>query len=219
MDWLQAFNQASSNIQTANAFRNRQEWNKIEDERKLMEAFQQALDRNDPNAMNDYGYFLYTQGQKEQGYQWMTKAVIQGECVAMANVTWFKLYDGEHEDAITLYNACRNNLKFNVDDYQLANIDSNNILNNLAVGNEVPDAETQWLINGAKTGHLESKFYPAVLANKAGDTDKRDKILSNLKNAELKEMKDELLEHQLNAKGWFKKWTADSYNMLVSLNK
>lgn len=218
MDWLQAFNQASMNMQTANAFRNQQEWGKLDAERKQMEAFQQALERNDPNAMNDYGYFLYGQGQKEQGYQWMTKAVIQGECVALANVTWFKLYDGEHEDAVTLYNACRNNLKFNVTDYQLANIDSNNILNNLALGYEIPDAGTQWLINGAKTGHLESKFYPAVLAHKVNDHAKRDKILANLKPGEIKEMKDELLEHSLNAKGWFKKWTGDSYKMLTELS-
>ena len=218
VSWLQAFNQASMNMQTANAIRNQQEWNKLNQERKDMEAFQKALEREDPAAMNDYGYFLYSQGQKEQGYQWFTKAVLKGEAIALANFTWFKLFDGEHDDAITLYDACRNNLKFNVNDYQLANIDSNYILNNLAAGNRVEDAETQWLINGAKTGHLESKFYPAVLAHQAKDFAKRDKILAGLNKGEIKKIHDDLLEYQMAAKGWFKKWSADAFKMLNCLN-
>ena len=53
VSWLQAFNQASMNMQTANAIRNQQEWNKLNQERKDMEAFQKALEREDPAAMND----------------------------------------------------------------------------------------------------------------------------------------------------------------------
>lgn len=217
MNWIQAFNQASMNMQTANAFRNQQEWNKLENERKDMEAFQKALEKEEPSAMNDFGYFLYNEGQKDQGYQWLTKAVIKGECTALANFTWFKLYDGEHSDAVTLYNACRNNLKFNVNEYQLANIDSNFILNSLANGDKMSDASTHWLIAGAKTGHLESKFYPALIAHKESDFGKRDKILANLRPAELKGLKEEMLEHSMNAKGWFKQWTADAFQMLQSL--
>lgn len=214
MNWLQAFNQASMNAQTANAFRNQAEWNKLNDERKQMEAFEKALANEDPSAMNDYGYWLYGNGNKQQGYQWLSKAVIKGEATAMANFTWFKLIDGEHDDAITLYNACRNNLKFNVNDYQLANIDSNFYLHSLAVGDEIEDLETQWLLNGAKTGHLESKFYPAVLAQKRNDITRRDKIISNLKPAEKKQLHDDLLENQMVAKGWYKKWCSEAFKLI-----
>ena len=214
MNWLQAFNQASMNAQTANAFRNQSEWNKIEAERKQLEAFEKALANEDPGTMNDYGYWLYNNGNKELGYQWLSKAVIKGEATAMANFTWYKLMDGEHEDAITIYNACRNNLRFNVTDYQLANIDSNFYLHNLAMGKKLPNLETDWLINGAKTGHLESKFFPAVLAHKENDFEKRNKILSNLKPAEKKQLHDDLLQNQMTAKGWFKKWSAEAFNIL-----
>jgi len=214
MNWLQAFNQASMNAQTANAFRNQAEWNKIEDERKRMEAFEKALANEDPSTMNDYGYWLYQNGNKEQGYQWLSKAVIKGEATALANFSWYKLMDGEHEDAITLYNACRNNLRFNVTDYQLANIDSNFYLHNLALGKKVADMETNWLLNGAKTGHLESKFYPAILASQAKDHEKKDKILNNLKPGEKKQLHDEMLENQMAAKGWFKSWCAEGFALL-----
>ena len=213
-NWLAAFNQASMNMQTANAFRNNLEWNKLQHEHQQIEAIQKALEDEDPEVMNNYGYYMYEQGQHEQGYQWLTKAAIKGEATALANVTWFKLVEGDYEDAITLYKACRNKLKINATDYQLANIDSNHILNSFAAGKKVADAEKTWLINGAKTNHLESKFYPALLAHKEKDLKKRDKILSSLTPAELKTIKAEVIENQMVAKGWFKKWSAQAVEMI-----
>lgn len=214
MDWISAFNQASMNMQTANALRNNIEWNKLHHEQAQIEAIQKALQNEDPNTMNDYGYYVYEQGQHELGYQWMTKAALKGEATALANVTWYKLIEGDHEDATTLYDACRKKLKLNVNDYALANIDSNNILNNFGLGKKIPDAEKTWLINGAKTNHLESKFYPAVLAYEEKDFPKMDKILKTLKKAELDQMLNESIENQMVAKGWFKKWSSHAVKIL-----
>ncbi len=217
MDWLQAFNQASMNAQTVNAFKNQSEWGKINQDRAEQEAFEKALAAEEPDAMANYGYWLYTSGNKEQGYKWMAKAVIKGESVSLANFNWYKLMDGEHEDAITLYNACRNSVNRNVTEYGLANIDSNHILNMFAAGNDVPGAEKRLLVAGATTNHTESKFIPIQLAHNAGDFAKRNALAEQLTKAQWKEMKDGSLQNQLTAKGWFKKWSSENYKLIELL--
>ena len=219
MSWLQAFNQASMNMQTANAIRNNIEWNKLNQEHMKEAAFQNALEKGEPDAMANYGYWLYTSGNKDQGYEYMAKAAIKGEAISLANFNWYKLKDGEHEDAITLYEATRNNLKRNVTPYGLANVDSNHILNQMASGIKVPNAEKQWLLEGAKTGHLESKFYPVLMAHKNKEIKKRDQLAEALTKAELKKLADETLENQMSSKGWFKKWSSDAYKLIELLKK
>lgn len=217
MDWFSAFQNASNNMQTANAIRNQQALNENRNQQKQMEEFEKALAAEDPATMNDYGIYLYQSGNKDTGLEYLTKAAIKGVANALASVTWYNLKSGDHEDAVTLYKACR--VKLNIGDtaYQLANCDSNYWLNSLAIGGSEKDAEKTWLINGAKTGHLESLFYPIVLAHKAGDTDKRDKLAKTLTSAQWQEIKDEMLEEQMTSKGWFKKWCSDSYKMIEEL--
>ena len=219
MSWLQAFNQASLNMQTMNAIRNNNEWNKLNQERVQQEAFQRALANGEPDAMANYGYWLYTSGNKEQGYEYMAKAAIKGEAISLANFNWYKLKDGEHEDAIILYEATRNTLKRNVTPYGLANVDSNHILNQMADGRKVENAEKDWLLSAAKTGHLESKFYPILLAHKNKDLKKRDKLAESLTKGELKTMHDETLENQMSSKGWFKKWSNEAFKLVELLEK
>jgi TPR repeat protein len=217
MDWFTAFQNASNNMQTANAIRNQQALNENRNQQKQIEEFEKALAAEDPATMNDYGLYLYQSGNKDTGIEYLTKAAIKGVANALASVTWYNLKSGDHEDAVTLYKACR--VKLNIGDtpYQLANCDSNYWLNSLAIGGSEKDAEKTWLINAAKTGHLESLFFPVVLAHKAGDFEKRDKLAKSLNSNQWQEIKDEMLEEQMTSKGWFKKWCSDSYKMIELL--
>jgi len=217
MDWFTAFQNASNNMQTANAIRNQQALNENRDQQKQIEEFERALAAEDPITMNDYGHYLYQSGNKDTGMEYLTKAAIKGVANALASVTWYNLKSGDHEDAVTLYKACRVKLHIADTDYQLANCDSNYWLNSLALGGSEKDAEKTWLINGAKTGHLESNFFPIVLAHKAGDIEKRNKLAKNIKSNQWQEIKDEMLEEQMTSKGWFKKWCSDSYKVIEEL--
>jgi len=217
MDWFTAFQNASNNMQTANAIRNQQALNQNRNNQRQIEEFERALASEDPATMNDYGLYLYESGNKETGLEYLTKAAIKGVANALASFTWFNLKTGDHEDAVTLYKACRVKLHIGDTAYQLANCDSNYWLNSLALGGSEKDAEKTWLINGAKTGHLESNFYPIVLAHKAGDIQKRDKLALNIKKNQWQEIKDSMLEEQMTSKGWFKKWCADSYQVIEIL--
>ena len=217
MDWFQAFQNASNNMQTANAIRNQQALNVARNQQKQMEEFERALANEDPVAMNDYGVYLYESGNKDTGLEYLTKAAIKGVANALASVTWYNLKTGEHDDAVTLYKACRVRLSIGDTPYQLANCDSNYWLNALALGGSEKDAEKTWLINGAKTGHLESLFFPIVLAHKSNEFEKRDKLAKSLNESQWKEIKDEMLEEQITSKGWFKKWCADSFKMIEIL--
>ena len=217
MDWVTAFQNASNNVQTANAIRNQQELNANQATRKEMEAFQKALDSGDPNSMYEYGMYLYESGNKDSGTEYITKAAIKGHANALASCTWHSLKNGEHDDAITLYKACRTKLSLGDTAYQLANCDSNYWLNALALGGSEEGAEKTWLINGAKTGHLESIFYPIALAHRRKDISKRNKLAHSLDSSQWVEIKESMLEEQLTSKGWFKQWCADAYKMIEEL--
>jgi len=219
MDWLSAFQQASNNMQTANAIRNQQALSNDAAEKRQLEEFQKAIDAGDPAAMNDYGLWLYQSGNRELGLEFLTKSSIAGQTEALSSFTWFSLKNGNHQDAITLYKACRVKLKFGDTPYQLANCDSNFWLNNLALGGSEKDAEKAWLINGAKSNHTESLFFPIVLMHKAKNFKMRDEYASKLKKQQWKEMSDEMLEEQMTSTGWFKKWCHDAYEMISELGK
>lgn len=217
MDWFTAFQNASNNMQTANAIRNQQALNENRTRQKEIEEFEKALAAEDPAAMNDYGLYLYQSGNRDTGLEYLTKAAIRGVANALASVTWFNLKSGDHQDAVTLYKACRVKLSIGDTPDQLANCDSNFWLNALALGGSEKDAEKSWLLNGAKTGHLESLFFPIVLAHKANDREKRDRLANALSVAQWQEIKDEMLEEQMTSKGWFKNWCSDSYKVIELL--
>jgi hypothetical protein len=158
-------------------------------------------------------------GNRELGLEYFTKSAIAGQTEALSSFTWYSLKNGNYDDAITLYKACRVKLKFGDTPYQLANCDSNFWLNNLAIGGSEKDAEKAWLINGAKSNHTESLFFPIVLMHKAGNIKLRDEYASKLNKQQWKAMSDEMLEEQMTSTGWFKKWCHDSYEMIVELGK
>ena len=217
MDWFAAFQQASNNMQTANAIKNQQALGNEAAEKRELEALQKAIQAGDPSAMNDYGSWLYESGNRELGLEYFTKSAIAGQTEALSSFTWYSLKNGNYDDAITLYKACRVKLKFGDTPYQLANCDSNFWLNNLAIGGSEKDAEKAWLINGAKSNHTESLFFPIVLMHKAGNIKLRDEYASKLNKQQWKAMSDEMLEEQMTSTGWFKKWCHDSYEMIVEL--
>jgi Tfp pilus assembly protein PilF len=219
MDWFAAFQQASNNMQTANAIKNQQALGNEAAEKRELEALQKAIQAGDPSAMNDYGLWLYQSGNRELGLEYFTRSSIAGQTEALSSFTWYSLKNGNYDDAITLYKACRVKLKFGDTPYQLANCDSNFWLNNLAIGGSEKDAEKAWLINGAKSNHTESLFFPIVLMHKAGNIKLRDEYASKLNKQQWKAMSDEMLEEQMTSTGWFKKWCHDSYEMIVELGK
>lgn len=216
MNWFQSFQAASNNLQTANAIQNLKALNDSKNQQQLEAEFQKALANEDPVVMNDYGIYLYESGNKETGLEYLTKAALKGVAHALASVTWYKLRDGEHDDAITLYKACRVKLSIGDDPYQLANCDGNYWLNSLALGGSEKDAEKTWLLHSTKVNHAESFFYPVVLAHRAKDFAKRDKLAKSLKKEHWEEMKEVMIEEQMLAKGWFKKWCSDA-NKVIEL--
>ena len=89
---------------------------------------------------------------------------------------------------------------------QLANARSNTALLKLASGGSFQEARATWE-QGADTGHTESQFYPALVAEKQGHPKEADEIVRALTTAAWFDARETLNEGILEG-GWFKEWCA-----------
>lgn len=219
MDWLEAFHNAAQNMNTVNSMKTRALAEDDARARQEWEHFQRLLQAEDPIAMNNYAHWLYHEGgNRELGMEYFAKAAMKGQANSLASFLWFSLKIDEIDDAVTLYEACRNKL-LPTDKDQLANIDSNYALCILASGGHSEEALALWATHRAKTMHPECHFFPVVLAHKENDFQLRDSLAANVSNQIWKEMKDLMLEQQMTSKGWFKNWCKDSYKVINELGR
>ncbi len=179
--------------------------------------YERAAELGDSRAMHGLGFMAHEAGDLKGAKSWWKRAAELGSANALASFTWFCLKNGEHQDAITLYKACRIKLSSGATPYELANVDSNYWLNALALGGSEKDAEKTWLLNGAKTNHTESLFFPILLAHRVKDIKKRDHLAKTLTNEQWIKIKKEMIEEQMTSKGWFKKWCQDAFEMIEEL--
>ena len=174
------------------------------------------------NAWNDNGSKLVHEGDWEAGMALLSQSAHFGMPWALSSFTWFCLKSGDYSRGIDEFDECiqacekvvaqlKNELK-NDSRYsafaplQLANARSNTALLKLASGGSFQEARATWE-QGADTGHTESQFYPALVAEKQGHPKEADEIVRALTTAAWFDARETLNEGILEG-GWFKEWCA-----------
>ncbi len=167
---------------------------------------------------NDNGIKLVKKGDWEAGMALLSKSAHFGMPWALNSFTWFCLKTGDYSRGIDEFDECIQacekvvaQLKYdpgfsNVALLQLANARSNTALLKLASGGSFEEARATWE-QGADTGHTESHFYPALVAEKQGHPKEADEIVRALTTAAWFVARDTLNEGILEG-GWFKEWCA-----------
>ena len=177
-------------------------------------------------ACNDLGYRLLEVGQREEGLTWLERSARAGVPSALANFNWRLLLDGDHERAVILFDeareACETFVRKNVGNTvlgimateQLANARSNDALNRLALGGPFIEALTVWSL-GSLRGHIESKFYPAIIALREGHDIDAASITSRLTAIEHSSVLHDMETSVTESLGWFKEWCDDGLRLLT----
>jgi hypothetical protein len=165
---------------------------------------------------NNDGSRLVHEGDVETGMELLSKSAHFGLPWALSSYTWFCLKAGEYERGIREYDDCISACEALVAQitldprfavvgpHQLANARSNTALLKLANGGSLEEARVTWEA-GASTGHTESQFYPALIADQQGKPVEADAIISALTPAAWFEARDTLNEGIAEG-GWFKEW-------------
>ena len=165
---------------------------------------------------NDEGYRLSQEGDREGGMALLSQSAAFGIPWALSTYTWWCLLDQEYERGLREFDACIGACESVValleDDevfsatarLQLANARSNAALLMLASGGPLNQARDTWLA-GAETGHAESMFYPAIVAEKNGDNRGADAVVRALTPAIWFDVRQTLREG-IDEGGWFADW-------------
>lgn len=165
---------------------------------------------------NNRGYRLIHEGQFEDGLALLSQSARYGLPWALSSFTWRCLQSGEYERGIREYEAsieaCERivpqlvvNPGFAVTaPEQLANARSNTALLKVANGGSLEEARATWEA-GAATGHTESQFYPALVAQKMGNPHEADTLVRALPPAVWFDAR-QILQEGCEEGGWFKDW-------------
>lgn len=173
---------------------------------------------DEANKWNDNGSKLVHKGDSEAGMALLSKSAHFGMPWALSSFTWFCLKTGDYSRGIDEFDECieacekvvaqlKSDPRYStVAPLQLANARSNTALLKLASGGSFDEARDTWE-QGARTGHIESSFYPALVAEKQGHPKEADEIVRALTAAAWFDARDTLNEGILEG-GWFKQWCA-----------
>lgn len=176
------------------------------------------------NEDNDTGYRHVEAGEIDEGLARLSRSARFGLPWALASFTWYCLRSGEYARGISEHDACFEacealtaQLKAHRDlasmaALQLANARSNTALLRLASGGSLDEARATWEA-GAPTGHAESQFYPAVVAEKQGQVEQADQIVKALPPAVWFDVQQTLREGVAEG-GWFGQWCSDGLVVL-----
>lgn len=176
------------------------------------------------NEDNDTGYRLLSDNEIDEGLARLSRSARFGLPWALASFTWYCLKAqeyargiSEHDESIEACTSLTAQLQAHRDlaavaALQLANARSNTALLKLAAGGSLDEARATWEA-GAPTGHAESHFYPAVVAEKQGDRTQADQIVKALSPAVWFDVRQTLREGMAEG-GWFGQWCSDGLVVL-----
>lgn len=176
-------------------------------------------------SQNDLGSALVHEGRLEEGLALLEAAARQGRPWALASHSWALLKAGDYARAVSLADevlpTCEEFLLDSQGDAeiaalgpeQLANARSNIALCRLALGGDEQVAESAWR-EGADTGHLESLFYPAVMARREHRQHVVSTVVDSLSAEQRREMRETLNELMEGGDAWLVGWCRDGLNIL-----
>lgn len=184
-----------------------------------------AAENGDAQSQNDLGSALVHEGRLEEGLALLEASSRQGVPWALASYSWALLKAGEYARAVSLadevMSLCEQFVRDAADDAelapfgleQLANAKSNLALCRLALGGDYKAAESTWH-EGAQTGHLESLFYPAVIARREDRQQAASAIANSLSAEQQREMRETLNELMEGGDAWLVAWCRDGLSIL-----
>jgi len=183
------------------------------------------VEAGDIFAWNDLGYQLVHQGHLEEGLEWLARSACAGVPGAMATYSWTLLLRDQPERAIALFDRAQPAMEEFVQRSigqgevgaiapgQLANARSNIALSRLALGGTVQEALDVWS-RGRWFGHVESKFYPAIVALRDGRRSDAEAMAETLTASERTEIVRTLHEVIDQGSGWFASWCREGLSIL-----
>ena len=189
---------------------------------------EQAAAAGHAQALNDVGYALVHEGRIDEGMAMLEASARQGVPWALATHSWQLLSSGDFARAVAfgdeVMDACVQFVWDNADDpeigpycpEQLANAESNLALCRLALGGDPHTAVDTW-DRGAQVGHVESMFYPAIVAHRAGRGDEARRIAQALEGDTRDELLATLREGVSDGGPWFADWCRDGLTIMGQL--
>ena len=183
-------------------------------------AFQNQADRED------------SEGKTDQAMESYLQAAMYGNPNALGSFTWNHLLAGNCQAAIDGYEKAKSKC---IDPYrtgvvkssafhlgaltpEMANCDSNYALSRLGAGAKLGDAIAIWEQN-LDSGHTETRFFLAMSQHKVGEFEGRDVTLKGMSDQQWEEMKEEMKDMSLNAKGFFQSWCAEGAEFLKQFKR
>lgn len=131
----------------------------------------------------------------------------QGHASSLATFTWYGLLNGNHSQAIALFEQTRHSQIEAAGGsselpWELANCDSNHALNLLASGKQLKDVRMYWDRNLNKS-HFECDFYSIMTKVRLGERQPIaiQHLSKKCKNSMLKTLSD-----GSKSQGWYKNW-------------
>jgi len=188
---------------------------------------ERAAAEGHPHAQNFLGAMLVEEGRTEEGLALLAASARQGFPWALASYSWALIKAGAYQRALELgeevLGVCERFIQDEVDDpeileigpEQLANAKSNHALCLLAVGGLPATAERMW-IEGVPSGHLESRFFPAVLHMREGRLDQAQTQVVSLNPDERLQIRNILEDLRSHADQWLTNWCDDGLALLQS---
>ena len=178
----------------------------------------------DALAANDEGYRLLKQGQVQEALALLGESARAGVPWALATCSWHFLVRGNPGAALSLAEvalpACEQWIgSLEAPDladsarYQVINSRSNLALCGLAMGYEPSEALAVWE-EGIELGHVESAFYPAIVAHRAGNSIAARATASALPAPVLAGLRASFGANSVEASPWFAQWCADGLALL-----
>lgn len=191
---------------------------------------EQAAAAGHAQAQNDVGYALVHEGRVDEGMVMLEASARQGVPWALATHSWQLLGSGDFARAVAFGDevmaACVQFVADNADDpeigpycpEQLANAASNLALCRLALGGDPQTAVDTWE-RGAQVGHVESMFYPAIIAYRAGRGEEARRIAHTLEGNTRDELLATLREGVTDGGPWFADWCRDGLTIMGQLGQ
>lgn len=173
---------------------------------------------------NTEGSQLVHAGDFEPGMDLLSRSARYGLPWALSSYTWWCLLGEDFSRGLREFDASREACELMVARLQeeenlaavarlqWANAQSNVALLKVASGGSLEAARETWNA-GADTGHAESLFYPALVAEKLGQPLEADALVQGLPLSTWFEMK-QTLQEGIERGGWFGQWCNEGIRVL-----
>jgi hypothetical protein len=181
-------------------------------------------------AQSDIGDKLLDTPEIETALTLLRESAYVGAPWAIATYTWHCLQTQQFARARDLFQVTANEYPMfvflNSDDdetefelkQEWANCRSNDALCALAMDEDEAYALEVWS-EGAKTGHPESMFYPALIYWKAGKLKRASRHIQELDSEVLEDVLEILTDCAESAEGWFRSWCQDGLEMFAEITR